>query len=40
MVIKRQGETQSEVLSGLSAGQQVVVLTGGNVEKSNIIEFE
>lgn len=40
VVIKRQGETQSEVLSGLSAGQQVVVLTGGNVEKSNIIEFE
>lgn len=40
VVIQRQGETQSQVLSGLSAGQQVVVLTGSNVEKSNIIEFE
>lgn len=40
VVIQRQGETQSQVLSGLSAGQQVVVLTGSNVEKSNIIKFE
>lgn len=40
VVIKRQGETQSEVRSGLSAGQQVVVFMGSHVEKSNIIEFE
>lgn len=40
VVIKRQGETESEVVSGLSQGQQVVVFTDRNIAKSNIIEFE
>lgn len=40
VVIKRQGETQSEVVSGLSAGQQVVVFTGIHIDKPDIIELE
>jgi len=40
VVIKRQGETQSEVLRGLSAGQQVVVFTDRRIDKYDIIEFE
>lgn len=38
--IKRQGETRSEVGSGVSAGQQVVVFTDSHMDKSDIIEFE
>lgn len=40
VVIKRQGETESEIVSGVSSGQQVVVFTGSHIKKSNIIEFE
>lgn len=40
IIIKRQGETESEIASGLSAGQQVVVFTGNRIEKSKIIEFK
>lgn len=40
VVIKRQGETESEVVSGISPGQQVVVFTDSHIAKSNIIEFE
>jgi len=40
VVIKRQGETESEVVSGVSSGQQVVVFTDSHIKKSNIIEFE
>ncbi len=40
VVIKRQGETQSEVVSGLSAGQHVVVFTDIHIDKPDIIEFE
>jgi len=38
--IERQGETESEVGSGVSVGQQVVVFTDRHIEKSDIIEFE
>lgn len=40
VVIKRQGETESEVMSGLSVGQKVVLFTGSRIDKSDIIEFE
>jgi len=40
VVIKRQDETESEVVSGVSSGQQVVVFTDSHIKKSNIIEFE
>jgi len=40
VVIKRQGETESEVVSGISPGQQVVVFTDSHIAKPNIIEFE
>jgi len=40
VVIKRQGETESEVTSGVSTGQQVVIFTDSHIAKSNIIEFE
>lgn len=40
VVIKRQGETQSEVVSGLSTGQQVVVFTDTHIDTPDIIEFE
>ena len=39
VVIKRQGESESEVVSGVSPGQKVVVFTDGHIAKSNIIEF-
>lgn len=40
IVIKRQGESGSEITSGISPGQQVVAFTDNHIEKSNIIEFE
>ncbi|WP_299998157.1 darobactin export ABC transporter periplasmic adaptor subunit [uncultured Cedecea sp.] len=40
VVIKRQGEIESEITSGVSSGQQVVVFTDSHIAKSNIIEFE
>ncbi|WP_213990295.1 darobactin export ABC transporter periplasmic adaptor subunit [Sodalis sp. dw_96] len=38
--IKRQGAAQSEIISGLAEGQQVVTFADNDYEKSNIIEFE
>lgn len=40
VAIKRQGENESEIVSGITEGQKVVVFTDGHMEKSNIIEFE